>query len=97
MTETEPMADNNGNVTVAILGVKLDNLSAELRDDLRELKQTLKDHCESEIRWRDAYISRLNAIELEQTRQKERLGIWAGLHGAYTTIAAIFASLIRMA
>ena len=79
----------NGRTTMATLGVKVDYM----RDDIQEIKKLLKEHCESEERWRDALSTRVRSVEAEQARQKERLSIWAAGQAIWTAIAAVIAGV----
>lgn len=87
MADDLVLRPENHRATIAVLDVKLDNLRADVRD----IKTTLKEHCRSEEIWREKMDHRMNAVETEQARQKERLSIWAAGQALWAGIAAAIA------
>ena len=75
------MADTtNGRVTLAVLGTKMDMLTAKLDE-----------HCDLH---RDLDV-RLREVEIEQGAQKVRAGVLAGINAAFTAIAAAAVAAFR--
>ena len=71
--------DNNGRVTMAVLGEKLDNLDGKVTAALEDAK---KERTEREN------------IGTRVTRLEERMGIWGMAQAAYSTITAIIAGFV---
>lgn len=80
-------------ITNAILGVKMDNLS----DDVQDIKETLKDHCKADEKWRSGMSQRMRDVEIDQRELKTELratvrnATW--FNGIYASITAIAAGI----
>ena len=71
--------DNNGRVTMAVLGEKLDNLNDKVTTALEDAKLERKER---------------ECLGTRVTRLEERLGIWGMAQAAYSTITAIIAGFV---
>jgi len=67
--------NNNGRVTLAVLGEKMDNLSSLLATHITDEGETRKDH-ETRIRYTEQEVARLGQ------RQKQATGILASIQFA---------------
>jgi len=71
--------DDNGRVTMAVLGEKLDNLDGKVTAALEDAK---KERTEREN------------IGTRVTRLEERMGIWSVLQAAYSTMVGAIAAFL---
>jgi len=83
---------DNGRITLAQLGGKIDLVLSRIND----VCETLDDH---EIRIRqversDEIQSRLREVERQADRNAQRLGLWAGLQAVFAAVAATVAGWI---
>lgn len=71
---------DNEKVTLAILGVKIDNLNENLSDGFERIESRLSDH-----------ETRLRSVEDKAKSNEQRLGMAATGQAIFTTIAAVLA------
>ena len=86
---------NNGQtrqrITMAVLGIKMDNL----REDVRDIKVTLKDHCEADEEWRGVHNREISLMKSEIAVLKVKAGAWGMAGGAIPLIIMIAIDLLK--
>lgn len=82
-------SDSNGRVSLAILGQKIDHLSALLQAHIHDDHQEREDH---EARLRCIENKELPTVKQRVSRVEERQGIIAGVQTVYATVLSAVAA-----